>query len=385
MQLKSIILLLTAAIANPSARYRSPSDRFSPADQINSNEDDYSLHASYQSQGGDYRNEQEFQEEDDYYDQGYQYNQGAFGYDNSRKFSRPATFISDTEYSGNQGSGKDMISSSFSNGNMPGVGRPSAMDGDLSDLYEEDLQKNPAFIDRVGDITTNMTDGKGNTTTVGLNPLGNISSLVRGIILVILGPLILFTGKKALKPILFISGAFIFGILTAYIIAKSNPTLSQDNYTLSLGITIASALVGGCIFLCLFAFSFLVFGALVGFLTSIFILQWGFATNLADSVRILIIVGFIIVGIFAAVLAKDYITMIATSVLGSFFLFSGIDEFFQTGFNSVTRSLINKEAVTYSTNTYLMLGGFLLLSALGVGFQFYQNRKKAGYDKVSKV
>lgn len=230
-----------------------------------------------------------------------------------------------------------------------------------------------------------MTDGKGNTTTVGLNPLGNISSLVRGIILVILGPLILFTGKKALKPILFISGAFIFGILTAYIIAKSNPTLSQDNYTLSLGITIASALVGGCIFLCLFAFSFLVFGALVGFLTSIFILQWGFATNLADSVRILIIVGFIIVGIFAAVLAKDYITMIATSVLGSFFLFSGIDEFFQTGFNSVTRSLINKEAVTYSTNTYLMLGGFLLLSALGVGFQFYQNRKKAGYDKVSKV
>lgn len=144
MQLKSIILLLTAAIANPSARYRSPSDRFSPADQINSNEDDYSLHASYQSQDGDYRNEQEFQEEDDYYDQGYQYNQGAFGYDNSRKFSQPATFISDTEYSGNQGSGKDMISSSFSNENMPGVGRPSAMDGDLSDLYEEDLQKNPA-------------------------------------------------------------------------------------------------------------------------------------------------------------------------------------------------------------------------------------------------
>jgi hypothetical protein len=235
---------------------------------------------------------------------------------------------------------------------------------------------------------TNPVEGDA-TKKFGI-PSNSPYTVVAAILLICTGAFILFFGQNAFKPILFISGAYLFGIFTYALLnyLRTHKTITlEKNVPLIYAASITGAgLIGGGIFLCLWKIASYLFGAALGFVVSILFLSLPFTSNFNQTVRIVILCVFIAIGVILGGFFQKPILIISTATLGSYWVFSGGDIFLKTGFGSLVRAMRDKERIPMKVGTWFMLFGFVLVSIIGSIIQFRLSRKGiASYTPVNKV
>jgi hypothetical protein len=221
-------------------------------------------------------------------------------------------------------------------------------------------------------------------------PANSPYTIVAGVLLICTGAFMLFFGQKAFKPILFISGAYVFGVFTYallnYLRTHKLVTMERNVPLIYFASIAGGALLGGGFFLCLWKIAAYLFGAALGFVVSVFFLSLPFTVSFNQTVRIVILVVFVVLGIILGGFFEKPILIISTATLGSYWLFAGGDVFLKTGFGSLVRAMRDRQPIQMRVGTWLMLSGFVLMSIIGSVIQFrIARRATASYAPVSKV
>jgi hypothetical protein len=221
-------------------------------------------------------------------------------------------------------------------------------------------------------------------------PANSPYTIVAGVLLICTGAFMLFFGQKAFKPILFISGAYVFGVFTYallnYLRTHKVVTMERNVPLIYFASIAGGALLGGGFFLCLWKIAAYLFGAALGFVVSVFFLSLPFTAGFNQTVRIVILVVFVVIGIVFGAFFEKPILIISTATLGSYWLFAGGDVFLKTGFGSLVRAMRDRQRIQMRVGTWLMLSGFVLMAIIGSIIQFrIARRATANYTPVSKV
>jgi hypothetical protein len=132
----------------------------------------------------------------------------------------------------------------------------------------------------------------------------------------------------------------------------------------------------------------MVVGGLAGFIIANFILQFPFTSGFSSyGGRITIIIIFVLIGAIAAFfLADSLVLIVATAIIGSFLIFSGLDYWVRSGFNLMFyRASMSLRFSSYSGYAWLMCLGFFIVALLGIGYQLFDYRKHGGFKPVRGV
>ncbi|PWA00756.1 hypothetical protein BB558_003222 [Smittium angustum] len=198
------------------------------------------------------------------------------------------------------------------------------------------------------------------------------SGITAGIILIVLGTMFLFFGRKLIKITIFFGGFFLFGIVFLVIAYKIRAPLDGENVRaiIYLAIAIVVGLIGGALTLWLYKLGLFILGGLGGFALAAYIMNWSsiglFNQNWA---RIVFICAFVIIGGLLVLFFERPVTIISTSIYGSYALFVGIDCFARTGFKESIASVLSKTTnpVKNTAAIYGMLAGTIVLAIIGAG------------------
>jgi hypothetical protein len=203
---------------------------------------------------------------------------------------------------------------------------------------------------------------------------------VAGILLICTGAFILFFGQKAFKPILFFCGFYAFGVFTYALLnyLRTHGTINIEN---NVGVIyffaiLGGGLLGGGFFLCLWKIGPFLFGGLLGAVVGLIFLELPFTTTFSRTIRIVILGVLIFIGIVLAGFFEKSILIVSTAVLGSYWFFCGGDVFLKTGFGSLVAAVSDKQKITMTVGTWLMMVGFILMSIIGSIVQFRTAREK---------
>ncbi|KAI8902528.1 hypothetical protein BC833DRAFT_616642 [Globomyces pollinis-pini] len=230
------------------------------------------------------------------------------------------------------------------------------------------------------------SDDEKNNSTVRIKIPFNEGSLYTtggSIGIIVFGLFLLFAGDSAVYPILFAMGAFFFAIVSFeilnYMQLNGISKIPDSNLNLTfLAVMGVSGIIGGALAICLVGLVAYIAGAVLGFVGALFFLEIPFTAAVPPTGRIAIIVLFVVLGIIIGHQVKKVIFAIASSVLGSFLIFTGIDYFVQTGFFSTLRALGHLQHVPMTLNSYLMVGGFVLVAIIGAEHSV----KKSSYQRL---
>ncbi|KAI8905968.1 hypothetical protein EDD86DRAFT_174959, partial [Gorgonomyces haynaldii] len=197
--------------------------------------------------------------------------------------------------------------------------------------------------------------------------------IVNAILLIVSGVLFTFWGYRSFKGVLFIIGFFILAY-TAFIVLNSleqqNPTIYGSNrVVIYIAVPVVAGLIGGFILKALFKVGVFITGAYLGFLLSNIVL--GFIQDASPNARLGTQIGLALVGGLVALWMEKPILIVATSVIGAFDIAVGVDYWVQSGFTDVFGVLKSTGHLpALSQNTYIMLGGFVIVALLGMAVQF---------------
>ena len=252
-----------------------------------------------------------------------------------------------------------------------------------------------------GDSSAPATNLKANTSfenstyppfaTKPLPPSKTLLNSILNIALVLIGIFTTFSGGKHFKLVLAFFGAALFSIATHLILLKVNHgTLSPGNWQI---ITIVSIAIGSLLGALLFAYllnfvASILLGAFLGYVIGSFVFDI-YIINVAlkeIEIKISLILATTLLFLILAIFVKKTILILATAVFGSFCIFTGIDYFHFAGFVAILD--LTKPSHFYDTFTYIYVGGFILIAAIGSAVQFqsarYENIQLLDGDQEEK-
>ena len=150
-----------------------------------------------------------------------------------------------------------------------------------------------------------------------------------------------------------------------------------------IGTIAVGGALGGVLFMSLFSLAAFLLGAAGGLAGGFTVVTLPFAANWGSTVKLIVVVAFVVLGFGVAYLVKKPLLIISTAVIGSFAVFSGIDYFTQTGFGSL---LVNdKSRVEFNNGKKLsnqgfigMMAGYAVVAMVSASVHFHLDRKKRG-------
>ncbi|KAF9157816.1 hypothetical protein DFQ26_008302 [Actinomortierella ambigua] len=201
----------------------------------------------------------------------------------------------------------------------------------------------------------------------------SVQAGIAGALLIVAGILLCFFGYRLFHVTMFLIGWYLFANLS-YIGMANGGVTSQ---TLLLVISIAVGIVGGLLFVCCSRLGVAVLGALALYSFGLWLLSWKSGGLLTTSTGRGILLGCLaVVGFLLGCFREKEVVIIGSAILGAFSITIGIDLFAQTGYTSEAESFINGRNTfeshfeDKSIAQYLLLGGFLLLTILGIVVQW---------------
>lgn len=198
------------------------------------------------------------------------------------------------------------------------------------------------------------------------------ASIVFGVIFLISGLFFLLSGKRLLKLIVFLAGAFLFAYLT-FLSANAIITWSTATSGQKLAVYICMGIlgfIGGSMATCIWQLGLVILGGLFGSVLGSMLIRTNIISS--DSGQTLIVVGFAVVFAILTFIFHNTLYILATSVIGGFLFMAGIDCFARTGFLDFIDNL-GKAGAAHEPITaaiWAMLASVFILAAIGSVIQF---------------
>jgi len=196
------------------------------------------------------------------------------------------------------------------------------------------------------------------------------------VLCMLIGLILCFFGIRLLQATAFFVGVYLGYILMYSILGSSGVT---NNYALifgSLGFGILVGLFMILLLKCLVALVLFLIGFVAGWYLGIWILSWveiQHGSIDASTWRWIVLVACgVVIGIVTACLPKLFLA-IATSWVGSYLVFYGIDVFAQTGYADAFQLILTGHAksFTWTNAIYGMLIGNIVLAVIGILVQLF--------------
>ncbi|KAJ1555553.1 hypothetical protein HK405_000486 [Cladochytrium tenue] len=244
--------------------------------------------------------------------------------------------------------------------------------------WNKDATKTFRSADIVPSATSDpFSDGTVSSITGQITHL-NVYTGIGGAILIATGIALLFWGHRIFKLVLFLSGFYVFGILTyvilQFIAYKTGSDFGGGDHRdlVYLISCIVIGLLGGLLFMCFWRLGMSAIGALLGFVLATFILSFVSGGTISSGIgRSVFIILMSAAGAILIIFVERPVLILGTATTGAFAVITGIDIFVSTGFTDAVHTFLSGSgsfSVTWKTG--LMLGAFFLLALIGVVFQF---------------
>ncbi|KAJ1562176.1 hypothetical protein HK405_015031 [Cladochytrium tenue] len=195
-----------------------------------------------------------------------------------------------------------------------------------------------------------FSDGTVSSITGQITHL-NVYTGIGGAILIATGIALLFWGHRIFKLVLFLSGFYVFGILT-YVILQFIAYKTGSDF--GGGDHRDLVYLISCIVIATFILSFVSGGTI--------------SSGIGRSVFIILMSA---AGAILIIFVERPVLILGTATTGAFAVITGIDIFVSTGFTDAVHTFLSGSgsfSVTWKTG--LMLGAFFILALIGVVFQF---------------
>ncbi|KAG9306466.1 hypothetical protein G9A89_003576 [Geosiphon pyriformis] len=210
-----------------------------------------------------------------------------------------------------------------------------------------------------------------------------VHSTILGILLIALGFVYCFFGRRFFRVTIFILGFYIGSIIAWVILTNAEPSkgYGKGAATILLVVSLVFGLLIGLLAVCCADFAVYMLGGLGGYVLAIFILAWGNDGIITSKAgRIIFILAFIIAGVILTMLFKNILIILSTSLIGAYSIILGIDIFARTGFKESVRHFMDgNHGIIYhaSGKVYGLLVALLVLFIAGSVFQWRYHR---GHD-----
>lgn len=199
-----------------------------------------------------------------------------------------------------------------------------------------------------------------------------VSQVFWAVLAIGLGSIFLLLGIKVFRAAVGLAGFGAFGFGAYILVGQVYGTLGitpPPKDLLRMGISLGAGILGGFISIWLWKVALLSFGVLGGLGLAVYILSWRSNGLLQKPVHRTILMSVLgVLGALSSFFLENALIIMATSIVGSIGLFSGIDVFAKTGFNTAFMALIkNKGNFTLDPKSYGMLaacGGTAVLGGL---------------------
>lgn len=187
----------------------------------------------------------------------------------------------------------------------------------------------------------------------------------------LIGLLLLFFGIRLFRTVL-ATCCFIGGALFAFTIITNLETHWPYGDTVTLLVCLAVGVVAAVLGLWMWMLALVVMGALGGFTMAMYMLSWRGGRLMEEHVsRPVFIAAVTVLGGLVAIVYERGIIALATCIIGSVSLCSGLDVFAETGFNEMMQAFL-KNSSSFSNldgTTYTLLGSCAVVAFLGMTVQ----------------
>ncbi|KXN64570.1 hypothetical protein CONCODRAFT_14281 [Conidiobolus coronatus NRRL 28638] len=221
-----------------------------------------------------------------------------------------------------------------------------------------------------------------------VNPIGtpnkSAAAIVSGVLFMVIGLLFVFVGKRLIRFLLAIAGAFTFFslviVISAFIVDFNNISNTQTIIILVAGGVFAVA--GGILAACLWKVGMVILGFLNGatlgqIICSFFVAKPWVQLVIMGSVGL----AFSIFTCFA----MRFVTIAYTSFLGAHLFITGVDFIANTGYNQFSAASISKDQIrSLSGSAWAMLASVFVITIIGILFQWKTVKSKSeAYEPVA--
>lgn len=214
-------------------------------------------------------------------------------------------------------------------------------------------------------------------------------AILYGLLAIGIGLLFLFFGIRLFRTVLATAGFIFTSLLTYVLITNIREYYSWGPHgdLFTMIICVAVGIGGALLSLSMWMLALVGMGALASFLTALYVLSWlsisvstglsspsGLTSTFSNSgwVRPAVLGVATVIGGLLAVVYERAIVMVATSLVGSIAISSGIDVFAQTGFNTGMETLIKNSGKAELTNgMYALLCSCAGMALLGLLIQAF--------------
>ncbi|KXN70334.1 hypothetical protein CONCODRAFT_7090 [Conidiobolus coronatus NRRL 28638] len=217
--------------------------------------------------------------------------------------------------------------------------------------------------------------GKANTSAV---------AIVSMLILISVGLVFVFAGKKIIKVLLVLLGFFFFACITI-VIAGKIVDLSTITKGQRIGILVSSLIIGilgGLLSWCLYKLGIFILGFIMGYNLGGLILQFAKIESQWGRIGIMIACG-LVIGILAICLMK-FMIVIATAFVGSQAVMIGIDVVANKGYINSVNVMATFKKTEMNAALWAMLGSSIALMLIGIIVQFKAFRDNDKYVVVKE-
>ncbi|KAL1920980.1 uncharacterized protein VTP21DRAFT_11615 [Calcarisporiella thermophila] len=210
-----------------------------------------------------------------------------------------------------------------------------------------------------------------------------VPAIVGAVILIAVGLYFALLGYRFFKVTMFFVGLYVVSILVATALLNTN---AASNTALVLGVSLGVGVVAGLILVCCWFVGLFFLGGLGGFFLAMFILSLKTGGLIESNTgRIIFIICLVVAGGVLIWFLEKPITIIFTSLIGSFSLFLGIDFFAQTGLYACFDAFLHSGRFVADGKVYGMLAGMAVFFLIGLIVQFKFHSSLGGFRSRSSA
>ncbi|KAJ1983749.1 hypothetical protein H4R34_001081 [Dimargaris verticillata] len=200
--------------------------------------------------------------------------------------------------------------------------------------------------------------------------------IIAGILLIVIGFLFCFFGRRLFKLVLFLAGFCVVGLLVLLACFRIRPPHADETTRTILYYVagIIGGVIGGIACVCFWFVGLAFIGALGGFAVSVWLLSLKDG-GLIESTwgRVLLVVLLVVAGMVIIFFLEKHVIIIATAIWGAYAMMVGIDSFAHTGYRQHLSAIFGGDtAAIYHTSgkVYAMIGSTVALAAIGIIVQY---------------
>ncbi|PVV02954.1 hypothetical protein BB560_002583 [Smittium megazygosporum] len=214
----------------------------------------------------------------------------------------------------------------------------------------------------------------------------NASGIIAGIILIGVGLVISFLGRRVVKALVFCAGVLLGWMITTIILYKIRAPTDTES-TRALVYLIGGVVVGitvGVLAVVFYKVGVFFVGAASGLALGAFILTWsGEGIFHQEWLRILFLAIFAAIGGVLILFLEKPTIIIGSSILGAYITFIGIDCFARTGYKDIIANIFRGVTgnMGRDAKVYAMLGGTIALALISIFVQFRFSKPKNQYKR----